>query len=673
MPARPQCVVVIPTYNGAHLLRPCLKALLAHPPRRCMQRIIVVDDASTDETTAVVGAFGDVVQLLRQPVNGGFAKACNAGAELAAGADYVVFLNNDTVPVAGWIDELVRTAEAHPEAGAVGAKLLFPNGTVQHAGVAISQDRWPRHLYVGFPSDHSAVNRPKEVAVATAACLLVRRDVFERLGGFDEAFHNGFEDVDLCLRIRELGRTIRYCPTSVVYHLESVTRWPDADRPSTAHNDRLYRERWRDRVVPDDLAHYVADGLISVTYGSGYPQRFEIAPELGAVDRGSDGAALARMLTTRSEQVMELQAEQIRADLAARRARAHTAVARPRSGGEPRVLHRGTLHQLGDGPPRHRVSVLMPLLNAGDDLREIVPRLLSQRASALLEIIGVDSASEDDTVEVLAGFGGTVIGIDPADFDHGLTRNLAAAHASGDVLVFLNGRTRPVDDEWLAPLLSALEDPAVAGACSRVLPRPDADPLTMRDGRLELSGSAERAVKRIDDWRAYRAMSEHERRVLLNFHTVSAAIRADAFARIPFRSVRAIGEDLLWAREILEAGYALVHEPASRAYHSHNYSLREWFERNVDDGIANRDINDRRLDEQEALALAQGMIASDWRYLRDELGIVGDELERWQIHAAMRRIAQVAGQWLGVNHPDLPPEASLAFSRVANARRARSS
>jgi rhamnosyltransferase len=176
-------------------------------------------------------------------------------------------------------------------------------------------------------------------------------------------------------------------------------------------------------------------------------------------------------------------------------------------------------------------------------------------------------------------------------------------------------------------------------------------------------------VKRIDDWQAYRAMGVEERRLLLNFHTVSAAIRADVLERIPFRSVRAIGEDLLWAREVLEAGHALVHEPDSLAYHSHDYSLREWFMRNVDDGVANRDINERSLSEQEADALVRGMVASDWAHLRDALGLDGAELEQWQIQAALRRCAQVAGQWLGVNHTDFPPEATVAFSRVANARR----
>ena len=100
-------------------------------------------------------------------------------------------------------------------------------------------------------------------------------------------------------------------------------------------------------------------------------------------------------------------------------------------------------------------------------------------------------------------------------------------------------------------------------------------------------------MKRIDDWDAYEAMPVEQRRLLLNFHTVSAAVRADVMRAIRFESVRAIGEDLLWAREVLEAGMALVHEAESRVFHSHDYSLRERFMRNVDDGIANREINGR--------------------------------------------------------------------------------
>lgn len=669
--SRPTCAVVIPSYDGAHLLRMCLPALLAHPPTSCELRVIVVDDASTDGTTAFVRErHGDAVDVVALERNSGFSTACNAGAAHAGDVDYLVFLNNDTVPIAGWLDHLVETAVAHPRVGAVGAKLLFPNGTVQHAGVAISRDGWPRHLYTGFPGEHPAVNQPKELAAVTAACMLVDGPLFRQLGGFDTAFLNGYEDIDLCHRITAAGRTVRYQPRCVVYHLESVTRWPDGIPHSTEENDRLYRERWADRVPPDDVRHWVEDGLIQIDYATHPPHRLVVSPLLGTTVReGASDAPLEALLGERSAQVLELQSARTRDALGElRRQLSFARSTNGTSGGRPKRIEHGVLHRLGAGSDRI-VTLAMPLLNAEHDLREILPAVLGQRAACQLEIVGVDSDSEDDTLAVLREFGATAISIDRADFDHGLTRNLAVEHARGDVVVFLNGRSRPVGDDWLGALLGAIDSsPDVAGACSRIVAREDADLLTLRDAALEISGATERWVKRIDDWERYRAMSEHERRLLLNFHTVSAAIRRDVLERIPFRSVRTIGEDLLWAREVLESGLALVHEPASVAAHSHNYGLREWFERNVDDGAANRDINDRRLREDEALALVEGMIRSDWAHLR-ELGLEGDELERWAVRAALRRAAQVAGQWLGANHPEFPPETLSSFSRVANARR----
>jgi rhamnosyltransferase len=309
-------------------------------------------------------------------------------------------------------------------------------------------------------------------------------------------------------------------------------------------------------------------------------------------------------------------------------------------------------------------------MDAGEALRQILPRLIEQDAAAELEIVAVDSASRDDTIAVLEEFDATAISIDPAEFDHGLTRNLLADHARGDILVYLNEGALPVDDGWLAPLLAALDgDPAVSGVTSRIVPRPEADQLVRHDIELEPSGTDKGSVRRVDHWASYETMPVEQRRLLLNFHSVSAAVRADVMRQFPFQSVRAIGEDLLWAREVVEAGMALVHEPASRVYHSHDYSLREWFMRNVDDGVANREINGRTITDEEADALVRGMIAADWAYLHDDLGLEGEELQRMQIQAALRRAAQTAGQWLGVRYKDYPEATVDTFSRVANSRR----
>ncbi len=674
MSAVPRCAVVIPTFNGAHLLSTCLESLFAHPPKNCEMRVIVVDDASEDGTAESFDNCDERLTLITRESNGGFGVACNEGARAAGDVDHLVFLNNDTVPLPGWLDALVDEAAERSNAAAIGSKLLYPDGTIQHAGVTIGQDRWPHHLYAGLPSEHEVANRPKRVIAVTAACLLVRRHVFEELEGFDIAFHNGYEDVDLCHRIGDLGHEIRYCPFSVLYHLESVTRWADYDTKHVEHNSRLYAERWCEKIAPDDFEHYLADGLIQAEYGAIFPIRLSISPLLAVIQRGTNvDDRLEHLLAVRTDQLLELQALRTRAALDHRRDEASLPKvirSRQRTGGAPEIVHRGTFHRLGQGGDRCRVSILMPLMDAGDALRQTLPLLIEQKVSVDLEIVGVDSASRDDTIAVLEEFDATAISIDPSEFDHGLTRNLLTEHARGDVLVFLNGRSRPCNDGWLAPLLNALDaDPSVAGASSRVLPYPDADPLTCRDGSLEPSGSPERSVKRIEDWRSYAEMSVEHRRLLLNFHTVSAAVRADVMRKFPFKSVRAIGEDLLWAREVLEVGMALVHEAESRVYHSHEYSLREWFMRNVDDGIANRDINGRSLPEEEADALVRGMIESDWTFLRDELELEGEELRRWGVQAALRRAAQTAGQWLGVNYTEFPSDAIEAFSRVANSRR----
>ncbi|MBS1845243.1 MAG: glycosyltransferase family 2 protein, partial [Actinobacteria bacterium] len=487
---------------GAHLLSTCLESIFAHPPERCEMEVIVVDDASDDATVDRFSRHEPPVTVVAHKQNKGFAVSCNDGADAAGDVDYVVFLNNDTVALPGWLDALVDEVAGRKDLGAVGSRLLYPDGTVQHAGVMIGQDRWPRHLYAGFPADHAAVSRSRDVVAATAACVLIRRESFEALGGFDTAYVNGYEDIDLCLRLAvDREEKTRYCASSVLYHLESVTRWSEERAAGVEHNSRLFEDRWHDKIEPDDFSHYLSDGLIRVQYSSTHPLSLWISPLLATVHRETgEGDRLETLLAARTEQVFELQAERTRAALDHRRAEIELPTANPprrRTGGSAELLNRGRFQTLRKGPGNHKVSVLMPLMDAGDALRRILPKLLEQEAAAELEVVAVDSASRDDTIAVLEEFDATAIGIDPVEFDHGLTRNLLADHAQGDVLVYLNEGALPADDNWLAPLLTALDaDPAVAGVTSRILPRPEADDLVRHDIELEPSGSAIRSVRR---------------------------------------------------------------------------------------------------------------------------------------------------------------------------------
>jgi len=290
--------IIIPVFNQPALTARCLETLL----EQGCERIVVVDDASNQETQRMLNQFGDRIKVLAHAQNRGFAESCNEGAA-AAQSEFLVFLNNDTVPQPGWLEELERYSEMHPQAAVVGSKLLFPNDTIQHAGVVICQDRYPRHIYTGFPATHPAVNKSRRFQVVTAACMLVRRDAFDVASGFDPAFRNGFEDVDFCLRIGQRGHEIHYCAASVVQHLESVSAGRFAfDRNNVA----LYRQRWLAKVRPDDLQYYVEDELLRVTYEGSFPIYIEVSPLLATLDGGARTEALERRLGQLSRQVSEL-------------------------------------------------------------------------------------------------------------------------------------------------------------------------------------------------------------------------------------------------------------------------------------------------------------------------------------------------------------------------------
>jgi GT2 family glycosyltransferase len=324
--------IVIPVHDNAALSRRCLELVLAELP--AAGEIVVVDDASTDETPEMLRSFGERIRVLRMNENIGFAAACNRGAA-AAGGEQLVFLNNDTEPRPGWLEALVAHAEREPAAAVVGAKLVYPTGTVQHAGVVFGQDGYPHNLYAGLPEAHPAVNRSRPLQAVTAACMLVRRRVFEEVGGFDEGFENSLEDVDLCLRIGAEGDEVHYCHEAELVHLESASR---GRRNRFKRSVDLYRSRWRESVRRDDLSIYAEDSLIEVEYPASYPLRLSISPLLASVDDARE-AEIERLLESYAGQVSDLLAEVMRLTA--------LAGAPPRATGEaasaPGVEHRALL------------------------------------------------------------------------------------------------------------------------------------------------------------------------------------------------------------------------------------------------------------------------------------------------------------------------------------------
>ncbi len=252
------CSIVMPVWNRVELTKKCLTALAGlkdHPE----YELIIVDNGSTDGTAEFLRQLSGDVRIIGNGENLGFAKACNQGAAAARGT-YLVFLNNDTLPQPGWLTALVAEVDGHAEVGIVGSKLLYPDGTIQHAGVVRDRKRLlPYHIYKSFAGDHPAVNHRRELQIVTAACMLVRRTLFDELGGFDEAFRNGFEDADLCLRAQQRGQLIVYQPRSQVYHLESQTPGRKAHEEENAAR---FLERWESQWwAADEDRHFHADGF----------------------------------------------------------------------------------------------------------------------------------------------------------------------------------------------------------------------------------------------------------------------------------------------------------------------------------------------------------------------------------------------------------------------------
>lgn len=247
--AAPLVSIVIPAWNKWDYTVRCLDSLLA-TAGPVPSETIVVDNASTDETAVALPRRAEV-RVHRNAENLGFARACNQGAALGR-APYLLFLNNDTEARPGWLAPMVRLLESAPDIAMVGSKLLFPDGTLQHAGVAVAYAAplpiSPFHLHYRKPPEVS--DRALELNAVTAACMLVRAEVFHRLGGFDEGYRNGYEDVDLCLKVREAGLRIAYTPESVLVHHESVS---EGRFLRNRENEDLLNRRWMGRFTAFDF------------------------------------------------------------------------------------------------------------------------------------------------------------------------------------------------------------------------------------------------------------------------------------------------------------------------------------------------------------------------------------------------------------------------------------
>jgi GT2 family glycosyltransferase/MoaA/NifB/PqqE/SkfB family radical SAM enzyme/Flp pilus assembly protein TadD len=281
----PYFSIVIPVFNNLGYTEKCIESIAANSGDLVTYDLVVVDNGSSDGTPEFLSTLSGDVRIIRNEENLGFAKACNQGGRAARGR-FILFLNNDTEVHPGWLEGMQRAIESRG-ADICGAKLLYPDGTVQHAGVAFTS-AGPFHLFRGFAADAPGVNKVRDLSCVTAACMAVRKPLFDSLGGFDEAFRNGFEDVDFCLRARQAGARIVYTPECTATHHESKT---PGRKTNEDWNGKLLAQRWGGKWLEDGKDIYESEGYVMVygEDGSGYAidtsqAAFESAEKIGIPD-----------------------------------------------------------------------------------------------------------------------------------------------------------------------------------------------------------------------------------------------------------------------------------------------------------------------------------------------------------------------------------------------------
>ena len=242
----PRFSIIIPVYAQHLLTFTCLKSVAATCGDIAIE-VIVIDDCSPEPAAAAL-AVVQGINIVRNEINLGFLRNCNKAAQIARG-EYLVVLNNDTIVTDGWLQEMADVFAKQENTGMVGCKLIYPDGSLQEAGGIIWRDGSGWNYGRNDKADKPEYNYLREADYCSGACLLIRRDFWNQLAGFDEAFVPAYyEDGDLAFRVRAAGKRVFYQPRAVVVHFEGKSSGTDLTQGIKKHqviNQETFVNRWR--------------------------------------------------------------------------------------------------------------------------------------------------------------------------------------------------------------------------------------------------------------------------------------------------------------------------------------------------------------------------------------------------------------------------------------------
>ncbi|MDE1828869.1 MAG: glycosyltransferase family 2 protein [Thaumarchaeota archaeon] len=246
---KPLISIIIPTKDNVKLLKACIESIEVRSSYKNYEIIIVDNNSKKEETKGYLSTLRHKVLSYPKPFN--FSKINNFAVTTAKG-EYIIFLNDDTTIIShDWMEKMLEYS-TKPPVGVVGVLLLYPNDTIQHAGVLIGVGGIAIHAFEDLSKDDQGykglVHKVRECSAVTGACMMIKKSIFEEIGGFDENLSYSFNDVDLCLRLREKGYLVIYTPHAMLYHHGT------ASRPYTEDDNeiRYFVMRWHDLILKGD-------------------------------------------------------------------------------------------------------------------------------------------------------------------------------------------------------------------------------------------------------------------------------------------------------------------------------------------------------------------------------------------------------------------------------------